>query len=209
MASDEASQAMMLMAQRDETNKIFNIPQGSFLEQIINQGEGFENHDAEAIASNPDFTHQRIFKVKDLLGDEEKTVIVNTTRKDKMTKTTFSIVKMTSQGTAANRLDISYSNYSDNTPSVVTVNAVPSGQLHGIAFDLTSENQISYIDDTTRALRQPTVDINKTPLELRLFSGMRVEGFKADSNNLTFQMHAFPSPQSKPVTINLPRALQR
>lgn len=207
--TDEASQQMMLIAQRDEVKKIFNIPPGSLLEQIINNGEGFENYDEEAVKSNPYLAHQRKFKVRDLLGDEEKTVIVDTTIKGKMTKTTFSIIRMTPQNTAANRLDISYESYSDSTPSVVTVNAVPSGQAHGIAFDLTSLDKISYIDDTTRALRQPTADINKTPLELRLFSGMRMQGFKADPNHFEFQMHAFPNQQSKPITINLPRTLKR
>lgn len=207
--TDEASQQLMLIAQRDETKKIFNIPPGSFLEEIIDQGNGFENHDSKAADSNPAFVHQRIFRAGNVFGDGEKTVIVETLRKDKLTKTTFSILKMTSQNTAVNRFDITYSHYSDGAPSVVTVNVVPSNHAHGIAFDLNSQNQISYIDDTTRALRQPTADINKTPLELRLFDGMRIDGFKADAGSLTFQMRAFPTPESQPLTVNLPRVLGR
>lgn len=207
--TDESSRQLMLIAQREETKKIFEVPAGSFLEEIIERGEEFENNDPTVDKPDPYTIHQRIFKVKNLLGEDERTVIVDTLKKDGLTKTTFSLVKMTADKRAANRLDISYSQYSDGKPSVVSVYAAPSGQLHGVAFDLDSQNKIGVIDDISRSRGAVPVDLEKAPSEFKLFDGMKIDGLKVEPNSLAFNIDKFPYPQSQPTQITIPRVLGR
>ncbi len=206
MVSDEASVQMALVVQREEARKIFNVPGDSFLGEMINRGVEFQNLDADASKANPDFVHERRFKVNDFLGDDVKTVDVSKMKIGDLTKTNFVIYKETPDGRSSNRLEISYEDNGGRTPSKISINAVPSGMATGVAFELDSNNQFSYID-AIKFTGSGLMDVAKAPPVMKVFDGMELSGLKAEANQLSFQLAKFPHKQSQPVKIDLPRAL--
>lgn len=206
MISDEAALQLALIAQREETNKIFSVPEGSFLHEMIDQGTDFQNLDASAANANPDFVHERKFRVNNFLGDDVKMVDVSKMKMGDLTKTNFVIYKETPDGRSSNRLEISYEDNGGKTPSKISVNAVPSGMATGVAFELDSNNQFSYID-AIKFTGSGLMDVAKAPPVMKVFDGMELSGLNAEANQLSFQLAKFPHKQSQPVKIDLPRTL--